>query len=36
MHFSKGCHDRDFWRLAFPEQLKIIGPALAPPTQTPA
>lgn len=32
LHFAKGCHDRDFWRLAFPEQLKTIGQTLTPPT----
>jgi len=31
MHFAKGCHDGPFWRSAAPEQLKMIGTALAAP-----
>jgi enterochelin esterase-like enzyme len=33
VHFAKGCHDATFWRSVAPQQLAMIGTALAAPTK---
>jgi S-formylglutathione hydrolase FrmB len=34
LHVAKGCHEYGFWRSVAPEQLKMIGEALASPKAT--